>query len=161
MKAGVFAFKNAFEETLSMSTLPRQFLSVLRLVEHHRPKRGRDVRRHSDSLGGSAKEARRPQGISSTLLRALNHPVRRETLRVLHRSPCPKSAIQLSHFIAVSGTMVSYHLKVLAELGAVTRVEERRVRGAREKFFVSEVARNRRIVAILADVEGEDDGMRR
>ncbi len=99
--------------------------------------------------------------MSATLIRALNHPVRREALRLLHRSGESKSAVQMSRSLRVSGEKLSYHLKVLAELGAVARAGERRVRGVPEKFFASEVSDHERIIAILADTERDDDAIRR
>jgi DNA-binding transcriptional ArsR family regulator len=114
--------------------------------------------RDEDGDGQTRDESQR---MSPPLLQALNHPIRRETLRLLHRSVGPRSAVQLSPRIATVKTNVSYHLKVLAKFGAVERVDERHVRGAPEKLFASAVAGHRQVLAILADTEVSDDAIRR
>jgi hypothetical protein len=72
-----------------------------------------------------------------------------------------KSAVQMSTRVSAQGSMISYHLKVLADLGVITQVEERYVRGVPEKFFVSEVSDHRQIVTILADTTPDDEWLRR
>jgi DNA-binding transcriptional ArsR family regulator len=101
------------------------------------------------------------QRMSPMLIKALNHPVRREALRLLHETSEGRSAVQLTQFIDVAGTKVSYHLKVLSNLGAITRAGERTVRGVLEKFFVSAVADHRQVISILTDTESDDDPVRR
>lgn len=98
--------------------------------------------------------------MSPTLLRALNNPIRRESLRQLHQGDDPRSANQLSGAMNASLGRISYHLTVLAGQGVIRPVEERRVRGATEKFFVSQVSDHRQVIAILAETEADDDGLR-
>lgn len=110
--------------------------------------------------GGERSRGAKSQRMSPMLIQALNHPIRREALRLLHRSAGPRSAVQLSPFIRTVKTNVSYHLRVLADFDAVKQVDERHVRGVPEKFFASEVSDHRQILAILADTEANDSGVR-
>jgi DNA-binding transcriptional ArsR family regulator len=100
------------------------------------------------------------QRMSASLIRALDHATRRETLRSLHRRGA-SSAVQLSGSIDTDPTNISYHLKILANVGAVSRAGERLVRAVPEKFFVSEVSEHQQVVTILDDTEGDDEWLRK
>ncbi len=101
------------------------------------------------------------QRMSASLIRALDNPTRRETLRSLHRRGEACSAIQLSKSIDTDATNISYHLKILSNVGAVSRVGERQVRAVPEKLFTSAVAGHRKVVSILADTEQDDAWLRK
>lgn len=90
------------------------------------PKRRRIVRRQKRrrKIGGTAQEH---------LFRALNHPVRVRALTILsQRTASPK---ELSEQLEVPLPNVSYHVRVLDELGLVEAVEEEPVRGALAHFY--------------------------
>ena len=53
---------------------------------------------------------------------------------------------------------VSYHMQVLADMGAVKKTGDRPARGARESFFASKVADHSQLITILADTEKDDQG---
>jgi len=78
-------------------------------------------------------KVRRDIAPAEALLKALNHPVRAQALTILtHRIASPREiADQLEQPIGI----VSYHVRVLAELGLAEIVEEQPVRGAVEHFF--------------------------
>lgn len=97
------------------------------------------------------------QPMSGSLIRALNHPLRRRLLRALHRTEGARSATQLRTTVHSTVASVDYHLKVLAATEAAAKSGQRRVRGAREIFFVSKVAEHQQMLAILADTEREDE----
>lgn len=99
--------------------------------------------------------------VSAEVLKALNHEIRREALRLLHLRGGAASAVQLSQSIAVPTTTISYHLKVLDDAGIVALVDERRFKGFSEKFFTSTVADNALIVSVLHESEDDDDPIRR
>jgi len=104
-----------------------------------------------------------PEGstrMSTALLRALDHPLRREALRKMHISEVPQSAKALSKSIDAPATTISYHLKVLSLLNVITLVSKRRVRAALEKGFVSKIADHEQAIRILADTEGCDEALR-
>lgn len=101
------------------------------------------------------------EGVTAAWIDVLNHSLRREILRRLHESD---KAVSPSHVASILGedvSNVSYHMNVLAKRRAIKKTGIKQVRGARENFFVSKVAGNKRVVAILADTEEEDRGARR
>jgi len=99
--------------------------------------------------------------MSPTLIRALDHSVRREALRQLHRIEEARSATQLSEHLARASENIGYHLKVLADLGAAKQVGTKRVRGATEKFFASTVSEHRQLIEILDDTAEDDEWLRK
>jgi predicted transcriptional regulator len=99
--------------------------------------------------------------LSGTGLYVLGNSIRREILRQLHRAGEARSAVRLSESMAVEGTTISYHLKVLQRHDFVLLAEERNDRGFPERFFVSMVADNECIVAILTKTERDDQDVRR
>lgn len=101
------------------------------------------------------------QRMTSMLITALGHPVRREILRMIHGSDGPMSAIRISKIVEGTQNRISYHLGVLCKLGALSLHSERPARGAKEKFFASEVADHLGVLAVLADTEAEDVCVRR
>ena len=108
--------------------------------------------------GGAAQD--KGQRMSALLIRALNHPLRRKLLRALHGSSEAHSPIQLSRMTGEDVSNIDYHIKILVSLGAAVKTGDRRVRGARENFFASGVSDHKQIVAILADTERDDRGVR-
>lgn len=68
------------------------------------------------------------------LLTALRHPLRREILRVMADKK-PISPLELADRLDESLSNVSYHVRVLAENGAVEEVASKPVRGATQHFY--------------------------
>lgn len=67
------------------------------------------------------------------LVKALNHPVRVKTLTILtERIASPK---EIAHEIKVPLSNVSYHVRVLDELGLIEIMEEESVRGSVAHFY--------------------------
>ncbi len=64
---------------------------------------------------------------------ALGHPLRAWCLAKLNEGET--SGAKLSHLSGEPRNKVNYHLRVLAELGCIELVEERRVRGVFEKIY--------------------------
>ena len=106
---------------------------------------------------GNANGYRRP--ISPDLIKQLNHPIRRELLRLLHKAQKPQSPLQMSVSFAEAHDLqnIAYHVRVLEKGGLVRQVSERPVRGVSERFVISLVADHPQISVILADT-AEDDG---
>lgn len=115
------------------------------------------------AVGGteSEKGARTAGRMTGALIAALNHPVRREALRLLHQKGGELSATDMSRTIKKTSTAISHHLKVLAETGAAELVFEQRVRGATQRFYESKVDKHQRIQEILADTRRDDERVRR
>jgi DNA-binding transcriptional ArsR family regulator len=95
--------------------------------------------------------------MSALLINALNHPLRRKILRGLHGAGEARSPAQLSKVVGRDVSSVSYHMKVLTDMGAVKKTGDRPARGARETFFASKVAEHSQMIAILADTEEDDE----
>ncbi len=71
-----------------------------------------------------------PQG---ALAKALNHPIRAQALRILRDRTASPS--ELSKQLDTPLSNVSYHVRVLSELGFVEIVEEQDVRGSVAHFY--------------------------
>jgi DNA-binding transcriptional ArsR family regulator len=84
----------------------------------------RKVSRRKRQVGGSPQEV---------LVKALNHPVRVKALTILtERIASPK---EISELIEAPLSNVSYHVRVLEELGLVEIMEEEAVRGSVAHFY--------------------------
>ena len=94
--------------------------------------------------------------MTPTLMQALGHPLRRELLRMLHRSGEDRSPTQLCQRIGKSISTVDYHMNALADMGVLRRTEVRKVRGFQQNFYASEVSEHKQIALILADTEKDD-----
>jgi hypothetical protein len=97
-------------------------------------KTGRQKAEHANGAGSG-----KPYE-EADLIRAINHPLRRQILRLLHSSEDPLSptqieqTLELGHEPKESLSTVSYHVRALAEVG------RRQVRGAMEHFYASQVS---------------------
>lgn len=96
------------------------------------------------------------------LIRALNHPLRREVLRLLQRTGGPLSPVEMAAALELGPdpkedlSNVSYHTTVLRNCGVVRETDKKQVRGALQHFFVSEVADREVAVCLLASTEMAD-----
>jgi DNA-binding transcriptional ArsR family regulator len=68
------------------------------------------------------------------LLIALRHPLRRQILRAMAEAD-PISPRQISDELREPLSNVSYHVRVLADCGAVTLVDTAPVRGSMQHFY--------------------------
>jgi DNA-binding transcriptional ArsR family regulator len=92
------------------------------------------------------------------LLAALGHPLRRRILRAMADGK-PTSPRQLSIALSHSLANVSYHVRVLAHLSAVTLVETQPARGSEEHFYRSTVtAPWARQILDSGETDGAADG---
>jgi DNA-binding transcriptional ArsR family regulator len=108
-----------------------------------------------DKTNGSGAKGK-GQRMSALLIQALNHPLRRKLLRALHSSGDARSPVQLSKMTGENVSNIDYHIKILVSMGAAVKTGDRRVRGARENFFLSKVSDHQQMVTILADTERDD-----
>ncbi len=97
--------------------------------------------------------------MSPALIHALDHPVRRQVLRVLNGQEENQSPVDLTKFITTYLSSLSYHAKVLRELGVIRQTRVEYVRGATKHFYVSQVADNEQVVSILAETQKDDKEM--
>jgi DNA-binding transcriptional ArsR family regulator len=68
------------------------------------------------------------------VIMSLKHELRRRILHVMSNE-VPTSPRQLADLLGESLSNVSYHVRVLADLGALEKVEEKKVRGATQHFY--------------------------
>jgi len=94
--------------------------------------------------------------VSSALLYAIEHPLRREALRVLNAAARPITPKELSELMPWDGEGVSFHIRVLEAKNLAHCTGTRQVRGATEHFYVSKVVGNDLLTAILAGTQGDD-----
>ena len=73
-------------------------------------------------------------GEGRDLLVALRHPLRRQILRAMVRQD-PISPREISNELRQPLSNVSYHVRVLADCGAVTLVDTTPVRGSMQHFY--------------------------
>jgi DNA-binding transcriptional ArsR family regulator len=75
---------------------------------------------------------------NQTLVNALNHRLRRQILRAMPDGNAA-SPRELAERLGEPLGNLSYHVRVLAECGALVLVEEKRVRGTTQHFYRSSV----------------------
>jgi DNA-binding transcriptional ArsR family regulator len=79
--------------------------------------------------------ARTDEAETTDLLIALSHPLRRKILRTL-ADRRPRSPSQLAKSLDSPLPSLSYHMRVLADRGAVRLVKTVPVRGSRQHFYL-------------------------
>jgi DNA-binding transcriptional ArsR family regulator len=104
--------------------------------------------------GGQAKRRRKPR---HAVIRALNHEVRRNMLRILHARKEPCSPVMLSRSLGISVSKASYHVAILADDGTLEIVDRKQVRGAIEHFYVSLVSDDPTVLTLLEETRKEDE----
>jgi DNA-binding transcriptional ArsR family regulator len=97
--------------------------------------------------------------MTPALIHALNHPARRQILRQLSESGAERSPSEMAHSAAFTLSGLSFHARVLSELGVTRCTRTQQARGSLEHFYASNVAGNELVAAILLETEG-DDGAR-
>ena len=96
--------------------------------------------------------------MTPALIYALNHPVRRQILRLLGKPGEEASPSDMRESIAVGLSALSFHAQVLNELGVTYGTRTQQVRGAVEHFYASSVSGNELVEAILQGTEVDDRG---
>jgi DNA-binding transcriptional ArsR family regulator len=100
--------------------------------------------------------------ITTELIQILNHPVRREALRLLHRAPNGQmGGGQIRKAMAEGVPAVGNHLRIMRESGAIVVCDERPVRNVKEKLYESLVFTTPTLLAVLEETATEDALIRR
>jgi DNA-binding transcriptional ArsR family regulator len=94
--------------------------------------------------------------MTPALIFALNSSARRRILRLLDVEDLEMSPSEMAEAMEVGLSALSFHARVLRELGVTRCTRTRQVRGAFESFYVSNVAGNELVATILART-AEDD----
>jgi DNA-binding transcriptional ArsR family regulator len=98
----------------------------------------------------------REREMTPALIYALNHPIRRQVLRLLSEPGEEASPSDMRESIGVGLSTLSFHAQVLSELGVIHGTRTQQVRGAVEHFYASGVAGNELVEAILMQTEVDD-----
>jgi DNA-binding transcriptional ArsR family regulator len=94
--------------------------------------------------------------MTPALIFALNSPTRRQILRLLDDQGLEMSPSEMAETMEVGLSALSFHAKVLRELGVTRCTRTRQVRGTFESFYVSNVAGNELVATILARTAADD-----
>jgi DNA-binding transcriptional ArsR family regulator len=111
-------------------------------VDHPKKRRGRKKEGPAPSVGD--------------ILRALKHPIRRRIMRLLSEPEMNRSPLGLSRDLDVSLSGLSYHIRVLSEMGLIRLVRTRQARGSLQHFYASNVVTSGVVEGILSEAEAED-----
>lgn len=84
------------------------------------------------------------------LFTALGHPMRRRILRELLDAPGEVSPRELADELSEQLSALSYHVRVLAECGAVELVRTEQIRGSTQHFYRAVVKANWAVSALQA-----------
>jgi DNA-binding transcriptional ArsR family regulator len=90
------------------------------------------------------------------LLIALRHPLRRQILRAMAAKE-PISPRQISDVLRQPLSNVSYHVRVLADCGAVTLVDTAPVRGSMQHFYSTAIDEPWALAVLGLSEDGEPD----
>jgi DNA-binding transcriptional ArsR family regulator len=86
-------------------------------------------------MRGAGKRRPAPAEPDQALVKALNHPLRKELLRRYHGATEPLGPKELADALEKPISTVNYHVCELARLGAVELVEEEQRRGSVAHFY--------------------------
>jgi hypothetical protein len=98
--------------------------------------------------------------MTPALIEALNHPIRRQLLRLLHEHREAQSPKGMSQEMTRELVNISYHARVLLDLHVIGLTRTRSVRGSIQHFYVSRVAKNNLVAVILRSTEKDDSFLR-
>ena len=85
------------------------------------------------------------------LFNALGHPMRRRVLREMLDSRDEISPRELAVTLSEQLSALSYHVRVLAECGAIELVRTERIRGSTQHFYRPAVRANWALTALEAE----------
>jgi DNA-binding transcriptional ArsR family regulator len=107
-----------------------------------------------------AKDKKHVRGREMTpaLISALDHPIRREILRLLSQGP--SSPVEMKESIDFGLSGLAYHTRTLWELQVTRLSSTRHVRGSTQHFYASRVTKNELVAAILGETEKCDSFLR-
>lgn len=94
--------------------------------------------------------------MTPALIYALNHPARRQILRLLNQPGVEASPSDMLESMSVGLSALSFHAQVLNELGVIQGTRTQQVRGAVEHFYASNVVGNELVEAILLETDVDD-----
>lgn len=127
------------------------------------PEQGRGSPKQGSGKGGKANGRGGKPYEEADLIRGLNHPLRRQALRLLNRSKRPMSPVQIEAKLKLGKepkeqlSRVGYHITTLAGYRLISKVGERQARGAMEHFYSSNVSRIASVRELLERTREADE----
>jgi DNA-binding transcriptional ArsR family regulator len=98
------------------------------------------------------------EGLAPHQQRALEHPIRRQILRVLTRDSSPQTLVELGEGLPdTSISTIGYHLLVLEECAFVSVSGVLTGPGDAERHFASNIADNRVVIQALRETQQLDE----
>lgn len=94
--------------------------------------------------------------MSPALLHSLNHPIRRQILRLLSERGAEWSPVKMTQLIAGGLSTLSFHVKTLSDQKVIRCAKTRQVRGSIEHIYVSDVLDNELVAEILRSTQKDD-----
>jgi DNA-binding transcriptional ArsR family regulator len=98
-----------------------------------------------------------PGATAEDCITAINTPVRRRILRLLHEVNEARSPAEVSRAFRLPVSYVSYHVKVLKECGTVVLTDTRPKRGSIEHFYASTIGDYSLVVELLEETRSDDE----
>lgn len=95
------------------------------------------------------------------LFNALGHPMRRRVLRAMLDASAEISPRELAVALSEQLSALSYHVRVLAECGAIELVRTERIRGSTQHFYRAVVSADWALAALEADAAPGSRGKER
>jgi DNA-binding transcriptional ArsR family regulator len=94
--------------------------------------------------------------MSAALLHGLNHPLRRQILRILNSDTTPRGASEMTKLVTFNLPSVAHHARCLSKQNIIRCVRKQRVKGGVVHFYASNVRGNDLVEKILSEMEAED-----
>jgi DNA-binding transcriptional ArsR family regulator len=94
--------------------------------------------------------------MTPALIHGLNHPIRRQILRILSEQGSERSPREITRLMTPALSSLSYHARSLCEQKIIRCARTRKVRGSTEHFYASDVSGNKLVDTILSETEKDD-----
>lgn len=112
--------------------------------------------------GANGKRSKREAGSGDAdLIRALNHELRRDILRLLHVSKHARSPVGIAEQLQAPLASVSYHVQILHRCDVIALTETEQVRGALKHFYASKIKDNPIAKSLLKGTRKSDEAQGR
>jgi predicted transcriptional regulator len=99
--------------------------------------------------------------VSPALLEGLNHPIRRQILRILSTKGTVQSPSDMAELVELGLSNVAYHTRYLAERNILRCAGTKQIRGATQHLYVSKVSDNKLVKTTLSETEKDDRHIRK
>lgn len=100
----------------------------------------------------------KPDGVlRADMIKAIDHPLRRQILRLFAERDEPLSAVQVAEGLDISLSKTAHHVRLLARLRALVLARKKQVRGAVQRFYRSAIEDDPPVETLLDETREADD----